>query len=155
MAGILNCRGDWCAVIDVDLQDPPEVIEELFAKAREGYDVVTARRASREGETLTKRVVSEFGYSVINRLADVQIPRNTGDFRLMSRRVIEELRGLSESHGFLRGLVALIGAMCYAEIATAFPQVGGTYVYLSEGLGRNVGAGSRPIFDDELLPEPL
>src|ERR1700681_4319522 len=80
MAGILNCRGDWCAVIDVDLQDPPEVIEELFAKAREGYDVVTARRSSREGETLAKRAVSEFGYTVINRLADVKIPRNTGDF---------------------------------------------------------------------------
>jgi dolichol-phosphate mannosyltransferase len=109
MAGILNCRGDWCAVIDVDLQDPPEVIAELFAKAREGYEVVTARRASREGETLAKRVVSEFGYTVINRLADVKIPRNTGDFRLMSRRVIEELRGLSETHGFLRGLVALVG----------------------------------------------
>jgi dolichol-phosphate mannosyltransferase len=109
MAGILNCRGDWCAVIDVDLQDPPEVIEELFAKAREGYDVVTARRSSREGETLAKRAVSEFGYTVINRLADVKIPRNTGDFRLMSRRVVEELRGLSETHGFLRGLVALVG----------------------------------------------
>jgi dolichol-phosphate mannosyltransferase len=109
MAGILNCRGDWCAVIDVDLQDPPEVLEALFAKAKEGYDVVTARRASREGETLMKRLVSEFGYSVINRLADVKIPRNTGDFRLMSRRVVEELRGLSETHGFLRGLVALVG----------------------------------------------
>ena len=109
MAGILNCRGDWCAVIDVDLQDPPEVIEELFAKAREGYEVVTARRSSREGETLAKRAVSEFGYTVINRLAEVKIPRNTGDFRLMRRRVVEELRGLSETHGFLRGLVALVG----------------------------------------------
>ena len=109
MAGILNCRGRWCAIIDIDLQDPPELIEQLFTKASEGFDVVTARRSSRQGETFIKKIVSEFGYGVINRLADVPIPRNTGDFRLLSRRVIEELRGLSESHGFLRGLVALVG----------------------------------------------
>jgi polyisoprenyl-phosphate glycosyltransferase len=109
MAGILNCRGQWCVIIDADLQDPPEIIAALFAKTQEGYDVVTARRTSREGETLIKRVVSALGYAVINEVAEVHIPRNTGDFRIVSRRVIEELRGLSESHGFLRGLVALAG----------------------------------------------
>src|SRR5947209_8258012 len=109
MAGILNCSGQWCAVIDVDLQDPPEMIETLWRKAGEGYEVVTARRATREGETVVKRLVSSLGYRVINRVAEVPIPRNTGDFRVMSRRVIEELRGLSETHGFLRGLVSLVG----------------------------------------------
>src|ERR1019366_4876988 len=109
MAGILNCRGRWCVVIDVDLQDPPEMIEALLLKANEGFDVVTARRRSREGETLLKKFISSIGYSVINRIAEVPIPRNTGDFRITSRRVVEELRGLSESHGFLRGLVALVG----------------------------------------------
>lgn len=109
MAGILNCRGRWCAVIDVDLQDPPEMIEMLWRKAQEGFDVVTARRKSREGETLVKRLVSRVGYRFINQVAEVPIPRNTGDFRVISRRVIEELRGLSESHGFLRGLVSLVG----------------------------------------------
>ena len=109
MAGILNCRGDWCAVIDVDLQDPPEVIEVLWGKAKEGFEVVTARRSAREGETWVKRMVSRLGYKLINEIAEVPIPRNTGDFRLMSRRVVEELRCLSESHGFLRGLVALVG----------------------------------------------
>ncbi|HZP19657.1 MAG TPA: glycosyltransferase family 2 protein [Bauldia sp.] len=109
MAGILNCRGAWCVVIDVDLQDPPEVIPQLFEKAKQGFEVVTAKRSSREGETLVKRVVSAIGYKVINSIAEVRIPRDTGDFRLMSRRVIEELRGLSESHGFLRGLVAFVG----------------------------------------------
>lgn len=109
MAGILNCRGDWCAVIDVDLQDPPELIETLYRKAQEGFDVVTARRSSREGETLAKRFVSSIGYKLINQIAEVPIPRNTGDFRVMNRRVVEELRGLSESHGFLRGLVSLVG----------------------------------------------
>jgi len=109
LAGILNCHGDWCVVVDVDLQDPPEIITSLYAKAAEGYDVVTARRASREGETALKKVISGLGYELINRIADVKIPPNTGDFRIMSRRVVEELRNLSESHGFLRGLVSLVG----------------------------------------------
>jgi len=109
LAGILNCSGEWCAVIDVDLQDPPELIETMLANAEKGFDVITARRVSRAGETLIKRVVSAIGYNMINQVADVPIPRNTGDFRIMSRRVIEQLRGLSESHGFLRGLVSLVG----------------------------------------------
>lgn len=127
MAGILNCHGRWCVVIDVDLQDPPEVIEKLLHKAQEGFDVVTARRSSREGETLVKRVVSSVGYRLINEIATVTIPRNTGDFRIMSRRVIEELRGLSESHGFLRGLVSLVG----------FPQTELAY----ERVARHAGEG--------------
>jgi dolichol-phosphate mannosyltransferase len=128
MAGILNCRGQWCVVIDVDLQDPPELIETMWRKAQEGFDVVTARRKSREGETLIKRTVAGLGYKVINRIADVQIPPNTGDFRVMNRRVIEELRGLNESHGFLRGLVSLVG----------FSQTEVTY----ERDARHAGAGN-------------
>ena len=109
MAGILASQGDACVVIDVDLQDPPELIEQMYKKLQDNYEVVYAKRRSRKGETLVKRMVSYLGYSVINKLSDVQIPRNTGDFRIMSRRVIEELRKLSESHGFLRGLVAYVG----------------------------------------------
>jgi polyisoprenyl-phosphate glycosyltransferase len=109
MAGILNCRGHWCIVIDVDLQDPPEMIEALLHRANQGFDVVTARRGTREGETWVKGLVARIGYRVINEIADVEIPRNTGDFRIMSRRVVEELRALSERHGFLRGLVSLVG----------------------------------------------
>lgn len=109
MAGILMATGETCTVIDVDLQDPPELIADLYAKLKEGYEVVYARRRSRKGETLVKRVISYFGYYVINKLSDVEIPRNTGDFRIMKRRVIEELRRLNEGHGFLRGLVAYVG----------------------------------------------
>lgn len=109
IAGLMNCRGESCVVIDVDLQDPPEVIAQLYAKMREGYDVVYAKRASRKGETLVKRLISAFGYRVINSISDVRIPRDTGDFRIITRRVIEELRYLRESHGFLRGLVGLVG----------------------------------------------
>lgn len=109
MAGILNCTGNSCVVIDVDLQDPPELIVDMYKKLNEGFEVVYAKRKSRKGETLFKRVISYIGYSVINKLSDVQIPRNTGDFRIMTRKVIEELRNLNESHGFLRGLVAYVG----------------------------------------------
>jgi dolichol-phosphate mannosyltransferase len=96
-------------VIDVDLQDPPEAIEPMFAKLAEGYEVVYAVRRTRAGETIIKRLIAHLGYIVINSLSDVQIPRNAGDFRIMTRRVIEELRLMPESHGFLRGLVAHIG----------------------------------------------
>lgn len=109
MAGILNCTGDICIVIDVDLQDPPELIPDLIAKWHEGYNVVYAKRSSRKGETLFKKIFSYVGYKVINTLTDVRIPRNTGDFRLIDRIVIEELRNLKETHGFLRGLVAFVG----------------------------------------------
>ncbi|MDM8542678.1 glycosyltransferase family 2 protein [Desulfococcaceae bacterium HSG9] len=109
MAGILMCQGNNCVVIDVDLQDPPELIKDMYAKLLEGYEVVYAKRRSRNGETLFKRIIAAVGYYAINKLADVQIPRNTGDFRIMSRKVVEELRRLSETHGFLRGMVAYVG----------------------------------------------
>lgn len=109
IAGIEHCRGDACIVIDVDLQDPPELIQQMVEKWREGYHVVYAQRRSRKGETLPKRLISYLGYQLINKISDVPIPVNTGDFRLMDRRVIEELKGLQEHHGFLRGLVAFVG----------------------------------------------
>lgn len=118
-AGIELCHGRACVVIDVDLQDPPEVMEELVRKWKEGFDVVYAQRRSRQGETLPKRVVSWVGYWLINRISDVPIPRNTGDFRLLDRKVIEALKGLRETHGFLRGLVAYVG---YRQAAVLYDR---------------------------------
>lgn len=109
IAGVLNCNGDHCVIIDVDLQDPPELISAMYEKINEGCDVVYAKRLSSNSETLAKRFISHLGYKIINMTATVDIPRNTGDFRMISRRVIEELRRFPESHGFLRGLVAIIG----------------------------------------------
>jgi glycosyltransferase involved in cell wall biosynthesis len=109
LAGLEASSGRAVVVIDCDLQDPPELIPDLVAKWREGYEVVYAQRRNREGETLVKRLVSAVGYRVIARIADVDIPKNTGDFRLMSRRVVEHVVALKESHGFLRGLVGLVG----------------------------------------------
>lgn len=109
MAGILHCQGKACVVIDVDLQDPPELIANMYDELADGNEVVYARRRSRKGETWVKKAISYLGYIVINKLSEVKIPTNTGDFRIMTRRVIEELRQLNESHGFLRGLVAYVG----------------------------------------------
>jgi glycosyltransferase involved in cell wall biosynthesis len=109
MAGLEEASGDAVVVVDCDLQDPPELIPELVLRWREGYDVVYAQRRTRAGETLPKRIVSAVGYRLIKRIADVEIPPNTGDFRLMSRRVVDNVVSLKEGHGFLRGLVGLVG----------------------------------------------
>ena len=109
MAGILSCEGKNCVVIDIDLQDAPEIIPQMYEKLKEGYEVVSARRRSRKGETVIKRFVSRIGYKVISTISDVDIPSDVGDFRIMTRKVIEELRRLQETHGFLRGLVSFVG----------------------------------------------
>jgi dolichol-phosphate mannosyltransferase len=109
LAGMQYSRGDAVIVMDVDLQDPPELITEMVAKWREGFDVVLPQRRQRTGEPWLKKFVSAVGYKVINRIAEVRIPPNTGDFRLMTRRVVNELVRLKECHGFLRGMVAVVG----------------------------------------------
>jgi dolichol-phosphate mannosyltransferase len=119
MAGIENATGDAVVVMDVDLQDPPELLVEMLAKWRDGYDVVYAQRRKRTGETLVKRTVAKVGYAVINRTADVPIPRDAGDFRLLDRRVVDELNRFKETHGFLRGLVALVG---FEQVAVEFDR---------------------------------
>ena len=151
IAGIEHCVGDGCVVIDVDLQDPPELIRELYAKWKEGYDVVYAQRRSRQGETLPKRIVSYVGYVVINRISDVPIPTNTGDFRLIDRRVIEALRGLRETHGFLRGLVAYVGYKQTGVLYDRDPRKDGTSKYnqitgsLRIGLNGIVAFSTKPL----------
>jgi dolichol-phosphate mannosyltransferase len=109
LAGLEYSSGDAVIVMDVDLQDPPELVRDLVGKWREGYDVVLPQRLHRNGETWLKKLIATTGYKVINKIADVCIPPNTGDFRLMSRRVVNEVLKLRESHGFLRGLVAIVG----------------------------------------------
>ena len=109
LAGMSYSSGDAVIVMDVDLQDPPELVREMVAKWREGYEVVLPQRRHRTGEPWIKRLISAVGYKVINKVADVSIPPNTGDFRLMSRRVANEVVRLRESHGFLRGMVAVVG----------------------------------------------
>ena len=113
LAGMEYSRGDAVIVMDVDMQDPPELVGQMVAKWREGYDVVLPQRTRRTGEPWIKRLVAETGYKVINKIADVRSPPNTGDFRLMARRVVNEVVRLKESHGFLRGMVAVVGFRQY------------------------------------------
>ncbi len=109
LAGLEYASGEAVVAMDVDLQDPPELIHEMVAKWREGYDVVLPQRRARTGEPWLKKLVAATGYKIINKIADVKIPPNTGDFRLMARRVVTEVVKLKESHGFLRGMVAVVG----------------------------------------------
>ena len=109
IAGIECAVGRAVIVMDCDMQDPPSLIPTFVSKWREGFQVVYAQRSRREGETAFKKFSTKVGYFFINKFAEVDIPRNTGDFRLLDRLVVDHLRAFPESHSFLRGLVALIG----------------------------------------------
>lgn len=109
IAGIEASNGDAVVVMDCDLQDPPEILPVMVAKWEQGAKIVLAQRDQREGEPLIKRLIAKIGYKFLNRFAEVPIPRNTGDFRLLDRKVIRELLRFKETNSFLRGLVALVG----------------------------------------------
>ncbi len=108
-AGIDAARGDAVVLIDADLQDPPEVVHEMVAKWREGYDVVYGTRTDRPGESAFKLATARAFYRLLNRLSDVPIPLDTGDFRLMSRPVVETLKAMPERDRFVRGMVSWVG----------------------------------------------
>nr|BAL44390.1 glycosyl transferase family protein [uncultured bacterium]BAL56588.1 glycosyl transferase family protein [uncultured Chloroflexota bacterium] len=108
-AGLDYARGQAVIIMDADLQDPPEVIPQLIERWREGYEVVYAVRAEREGETWFKKVTASLFYRLIYRIADIKIPLDTGDFRLLDRKVVEVLRRMREHHRFLRGMAAWVG----------------------------------------------
>jgi polyisoprenyl-phosphate glycosyltransferase len=129
LAGLEAAAGDAAVIIDCDLQDPPEVIPLMIEQWREGYDVVYGQRRTRAGETLAKRIVAAVGYRLIRRIADVEIPANTGDFRLMTRRVVDAVVSLQEAHGFLRGLVAVVGYRQTAVLYDRDPRATGTSKY--------------------------
>lgn len=109
LAGIELSRGDAVIVMDVDLQDPPEILPEMLQAWRAGSPIVLAQRRSRSGEPWLKKAVAKLGYAFLNKFSDVPIPKNTGDFRLMDRRIVSEVQRFPESGAFLRGIVALVG----------------------------------------------
>jgi dolichol-phosphate mannosyltransferase len=108
-AGLDYSRGDAVVVIDADLQDPPELILEMSKKWKEGYEVVYAVRAEREGESFFKLWTASLFYRLIYRITDVKIPLDTGDFRLMDRKVVDVMNQMRERHRFLRGMSAWVG----------------------------------------------
>ena len=116
-AGLDHTKGEAVVVIDADLQDPPELIPEFIEKWQEGYDVVYARRTARDGETFIKKITAKLFYRLIQGVSRVKIPEDTGDYRLLSRRAVEALKQLRETHRFMKGLFAWIG---YPQIAVNY-----------------------------------
>ena len=108
-AGLQIAKGEVIVPIDVDLQDPPEIILEMIDKWREGFEVVLARRVNRDSDSWAKRVSANWFYRIHNKIANLNVPENVGDFRLMDRSVVEALNELPESHRFMKGLFAWVG----------------------------------------------
>ena len=109
LAGLDHSRGDACVVMDVDLQDPPDLIEEMVEKWREGFLVVIAQRRSRKGERYLYLKAAEFYYWILGWISEVHVPRNAGDYRLLDSRAVREICRFRERHGFLRGITAAVG----------------------------------------------
>lgn len=118
-AGVDNTKGDAVVVIDADLQDPPELIPEMINLWKEGYEVVYAQRESREGETWIKKASSKLFYKFMSKLSDIPIPQNTGDYRLMDRKVVDDFKRIKEKNRFFRGLVCWVG---YNQIGIMFKR---------------------------------
>lgn len=133
-AGWDYARGDAVVIIDADLQDPPEVILDLAKKWKEGYEVVYAVRGEREGRSWFKLWTASLFYRLIYRITDVKIPVDTGDFRLMDRRVVNVLKQMKERHRFPRGMSAWVG----------FKQIGVTY----KRAARHAGVTKYPFKED-------
>jgi dolichol-phosphate mannosyltransferase len=108
-AGLDYCGGDAIVIIDADLQDPPELITEMYAKMKEGYDVVYAKRKSRQGETFMKKLTAKVFYRLLQRITSVNIPVDTGDFRIISHKIVKVLKQMPEQQKYLRGQIAWAG----------------------------------------------
>ncbi len=109
LAGLDHCLGNACVVIDADLQDPPELIEEMVQKWRQGFDMVLPQRISRIGESFFYLKAANIFYWLLEKVSETKVPRNTGDFRLMDARMVREICRFRERHGFLRGIAAAAG----------------------------------------------
>jgi glycosyltransferase involved in cell wall biosynthesis len=128
-AGLDYARGQAVIIIDADLQDPPETIREMVARWKDGAEVVYAQRRSRQGETKFKLLTANAFYRLIGRITAVQIPRNTGDFRLLDRRVVDTLVTMREHHRFMRGLSAWVGFRQEAVLYDRRERFAGTTKY--------------------------
>lgn len=117
-AGLDRANGDAVIIMDSDLQDPPKVSFQLIEKWQEGFDVVYAQRRSRK-DTFFKKISADLFYRTLQKLADIEIPRNTGDFRLLDRKVVNEMRRFKEHNRFLRGMVSFVG---YNQVAVQFDR---------------------------------
>lgn len=124
-AGLDHAQGDAVVVMDADLQDPPELIEQFIEEWQAGYDVVYGQRSERRGESAMKQLTARWFYRLLNVLSDVEIPRDVGDFRLLSRRAVDALTSLPERHRYMKGLYAWIGFPQKAVPYVREPRAGG------------------------------
>lgn len=118
-AGIDFTSGDYVAIIDADLQDPPEIIIEMYEKALQGHDIVNAKRRSRAGETFFKKTTANLFYKFINYLSETDIPLNVGDFKIISKKVVSSIHTMREKHRFLRGMIPWTG---FKEISIEYDR---------------------------------
>ena len=125
-AGLDHATGDAAVIIDADLQDPPELIGEFIKWWEQGYDNIYGKRTVREGETWVKKATASAFYKIVGRMSRIEIPENTGDFRLISRRVIDALKELREHHRFMKGLFAWVGFSTKAIEYRRSPRFAGT-----------------------------
>jgi glycosyltransferase involved in cell wall biosynthesis len=128
-AGLGHASGEAVVIIDADLQDPPEVIPEMIARWRDGYQVVYGLRAGRAGETVFKRWTAKGFYRLINKLSAIEIPLDVGDFRLLDRKVVDVLLAMPERDRFVRGMISWIGFRQVAVIYDRAPRVAGESKY--------------------------
>jgi len=128
-AGLEHARGDAVVIIDADLQDPPEVIPEMIQRWRDGYQVVYGLRVKRAGETTFKRWSAKLFYRLLNRLSEIEIPPDVGDFRLLDRQVVDVLLAMPERDRFLRGMISWVGFRQVAVIYDREPRRAGTSKY--------------------------
>ncbi|MHC1704823.1 MAG: glycosyltransferase family 2 protein [Tenuifilaceae bacterium] len=132
-AGLDHCKGKVVVIIDGDLQDPPELIPELYRKHKEGYEVVYAKRTKRKGESLFKRITAKLFYRLLKRITSVDIPMDVGDFRLIDRKIVEYLKLMPEQNKFLRGQIAWLGfRQTYVEFERDSRRTGKTGYPLSK-----------------------
>ena len=109
LAGIKNSSLDNVVLIDVDLQDPPELVKEMYELRKKGYDTILAKRSEKRGENPIRNIISSIGYKLINSLSETKIPENVGEYRLISRRIVDEIKKMEERDFFLRGANSFIG----------------------------------------------
>jgi dolichol-phosphate mannosyltransferase len=112
-AGLDYTNADYVTIIDADLQDPPEIIFDMYKKAKSGYDIVYGQRIKRDGETFFKKITASLFYRFINKMCDIEIPVDTGDFRLINKKVVDTLKSMREKHRFIRGMVPWVGFKSY------------------------------------------
>lgn len=128
-AGIRNVTGDAVIIMDADLQDPPELFDGMIEKWEEGYEVVYGKRKTREGESIFKLLTARMFYNTLNKLSEIEIPKDTGDFRLVDRKVIDVIATLPEHNKFLRGLFSWVGFNQYAYEYNRVNRVAGKTKY--------------------------